>query len=384
MSLSVVWADELELALDKMIEVLLVLAVTLAAYRLFTNQNTAFVHLWFWRTIVAVGFALLLLAVITKAGSAGRAAVLGGGPNVFGRNMALLFIGATHLSETHSRGHYPFILLAACAALGVLLSGSRGALVAFLLAVLPLMILRRAKRQYIVGYLTVFAVVLLLITSTPVGDSARAMYEHRVRHLLLEKQYTSGRALLYTQALQFAAEHPIVGSGLNSFRAAYLLHPHNMFLEALCEGGLVALVLLILGLGFTAYALLSLKTYTAVLAASLILLFVHAQVSGDIYGYRGLFFFAVMILATSRVEDSLQNTRRAITVRGYTTSRARLIRRPRNFRNASPSRVPQLPTTPIISKTDENCLSSPILCHATYARRHTIIRNGPTDGGCWS
>ena len=195
---------------------------------------------YFWGGVLAIGGALATMALMSAVSSVGgeRLAVLGGGPNVFGRMMGYAALACLYFWR---RSGYTLVFLPAVsvAALLVVLSGSRGSLIALVVAVAGFVMLEvRSVRR-----LAALAVVVAMfswgvLSFTEVGQTAVRRYDERVQVLLLHDRYSAGRDYLYRSAYELGMSEPVWGAGLAAFPGLGLgPYPHNIFLEVFCEGG---------------------------------------------------------------------------------------------------------------------------------------------------
>ncbi len=306
--LSVAWAPDADLAARKAIDLLLMAFGVLALRRLVvvTGVHATTQELWTVFGVILGGFALLGLAAGLASGS-GRLAVLGGGPNVYGRNMGVLFVVCLGVL-LQGRSHRALAIAGVVAAgLLVLLTGSRGAMAGLLAGVVALLYVRRLEiSRTLLVFLLLGTVLALVAQFTELGQSAMASFEHRVTVLTFEQNYDSGRGRLRDAALALAQRHPITGGGLNAFKAGeFGVYPHNIGLEALSEGGLLGVLALLLALAFPLLSVIARLPGVDPTTAGLFMLhFTCAQTSGDFYDSRGVFLFAMLLglqVATPRL-----------------------------------------------------------------------------------
>jgi O-antigen ligase len=200
----------------------------------------------------------------------------------------------------------------------VLLTGSRGGFVAIAIALAAFVLLEVRSPQRLLPALAVAAAVLALTLGyTRVGRAARASYDERVRAMLLHERYTAGRSDLYRSGWQLAWTAPVVGGGLAAFPARGLgVYPHNLFLEAFCETGLVGVWLLALCLGSGVLSLVRREhPPDGATAAAFVLILVASQFSGDLYDSRALFALLVAAGAAPDVEAPAHRPLRILALR---------------------------------------------------------------------
>jgi O-antigen ligase len=293
---SLIWAPHPSLAVNKVTEIAIVLAGTVLFRRAFADAQSDVERRAFWFTVVAVGIALGSAGLLAGSLEAGRMATLGGGPNVFGRNMGLTFLGAIYVSRTRSR-KLVWYSIAALAALLLVLSGSRGVYVAAAVA-LPVLFWAEG-----IGVKTTIRALLIaigcwvLIAATPLGNLLRITYDTRVTQLTFQQRYTSGRESLFTRAIELGLSQPLTGAGVAAYRNLYDDYPHNIVLEAFSETGAIGVLLLACAVA-TGLRLIVLhrRVLDPSAVAAFAFLLATSQFSGDIFDSRGVFF--LLMLAT--------------------------------------------------------------------------------------
>ena len=304
MMVTSIWAPDLNLAAIKSYDLLFIAwscGLTIAALRL---CGVAATIEGFWWAILGLGIVLALAglyAALSGNLTKGRVSALGGGPNVFGRNMGLLTIAGLRFIVDRRRWMKGVsILVTPVAILLVLQSGSRGAMLALFVGVLVLLCVRRID-QRVFWSIVLVGLVGLAALVTRVGQLAASTFSRRFIRLLLVEGYTSNRIELIKDAVAAGIESPVGGLGLAGFAQldSFGTYPHNMFVEAFAEGGLLGLVLLLIpfvvylrrwargrGLGDPANA------------AGLCLLGVSSSISGDLFDARGVFLLLLMAVAS--------------------------------------------------------------------------------------
>lgn len=215
----------------------------------------------------------LLNPVATDVGQLARLSGAIGNPNDLAAAL-VLGVGASAGLAASSRSvpgrSAALVALGLCVA-GVLLTASRGGLVAMIAMVLGALALGRGRRVA----LSLVSVVLLLgaagyfLTTAPTGATER----------LIDPSGGTGRVDLWTVALRMVEDRPLQGVGTGSFAPSsihYLLEPgilsesqyiandpkvaHNMYLEVLAELGIpgaimfIGIVLFCLGCAASAVA----------------------------------------------------------------------------------------------------------------------------------
>lgn len=304
--LAVTWAPDIELARDQGVDLVLLFAVALSIYRLSLGGRVEQLAASLRVGLFVLLFGLMAVAMVGGLGG-GRIAVLGGGPNVFGRNMGLLCVLTLEralFAERGSEGPRRMLLgwvAIACLAAGlVALSGSRGGMISCFAAVTVLLLLGRARLgRRLTVLLAVVGLFMALLLFTPLGVQVIESFSSRVLNLLIGERYVSSRDRIYVIALEGGMEHPMIGHGIASFAASTPWpYAHNLVLDAWYETGAIGVLLLGLYLGRSARVLAGLGTRGRELwvAASMMIL-VGSQFSGGRYDARALLVFAALALA---------------------------------------------------------------------------------------
>ena len=308
--LSSLWSIQPQDASAKLIDALLVLVFILSFAQFSTHfQAKRFIPL-FGKYYLFILAALACWAVASidffweELGSAANRKVfaVGSGPNVFGRNMALLSAGLILLLNNSKKIWVPTILAGVPAAL-VLLSGSRGALLEFLAVLLGSMFFLR--RSFILRLAIPALLLVPLGLSTLKGyetsllEAALNIQNQRLVENTIQTFHDSSRIELWSEAYVLGMEHPIVGVGLGGYEYLHsegvtLHYPHNLVAESWSELGLVGLTLiLLLGGCFACAYLPRLRSTWGFISAGVITSGIFSMISGDLYDTRTLFCFSL-------------------------------------------------------------------------------------------
>jgi O-antigen ligase len=287
---------------------LVVVSVSILTYH---NADQNKINNGLWTGLIVVCF-VLGSAGIVGCGSEKRLAVLGGGPNIFGRNMALLSIGSIFAANTRGKYFFWLVVCSLCGALTVL-SGSRGALFSAILGLGTTFLLIRIKiykKILIFWFAAVFSTIILLVT--PIGHRTIEIFQSRIIHLTFEQKHTSGRSELYEQAIEIGKNNFYFGTGLGGYTSLTdHNYPHNIFLEAFTEGGVVGLFLLSISLGdFAISSWRKRKEINPFLMGAFVLFFMASQFSGSLFDSRSVFIFLLIASLSYKARPKLQDTQR--------------------------------------------------------------------------
>lgn len=256
-------------------------------------------RLWSW--FAAAGAVYLIAALAAGPDVQGRFAALGGGPNVFVRVMVVAALAVTYLAAV--RGATRLLWLLPAFAVGAVMSGSRGGLLAFAAVVLvggwPMlrrMNRRTARRLLLLTGASVVAALLVL--PRVLGADVLEGLQYRFVVLTFEQGYSSGRSAIWADAWEAFTRAPVFGVGLDGYyglfgRFSGYEYPHNILLAVLGEGGVVGVVLLglaIVAFGATARAGRS-QPVVLYCALAALYLALASMSSGDYYDSRLVWFF---------------------------------------------------------------------------------------------
>lgn len=272
-------------------------------------------RLWrhFWIFIVLISVVFALGGIVGSGIGQGRMAAFGGGPNVFVRIVGTGALISLYLAcrTVHFRWFVPIVLLASTA----VFSGSRGGMLALALTfAISAAIGYRWVRERRRGF--AFAIAVLATgfgAVTLFGDSIYDVIDTRFGEQLLDQGETAGRDGLYAAGLAIWSQSPIFGSGIGSFALLYgrgFSYTHNILLDALVDGGIVALLLILIPIFIATIRVLESRfDFDASVAyAVAVFYFVASQFSGNYYDSRFVWFFLGVACVTAlRSMDSGQS-----------------------------------------------------------------------------
>ncbi|QDS87042.1 O-Antigen ligase [Rosistilla ulvae] len=268
-----------------------------------------------WNAIVISSFLLVSMSlpqIISSASSltGARLAVLGGGPNIFGRYVCICIMACLFFK----RRRVARIMLIGILLVPLVLTGSRGALLGLCVACLvcsPALLRDWLKDRWLLPSMMVGCILLCLFFAfvTPgVLEYGVHKFEDRFVEATYRQGYASSRWELFSRAFELCLERPLIGHGLagwgNEMGQPY---PHNLFLEVGVEGGCIGLVLLsgfIINLGIVIGSCIRRGSIDWRFLSLAAIMFTSAQFSGDFFDSR-TFFAASLLLSVPRREASL-------------------------------------------------------------------------------
>jgi O-antigen ligase len=308
LAISTFWSAPEARLVDSILNIFFLFVFTLVAIAVASRLPTYQIDsLWIWLIVVAAVF--LALAIYSGPGAQGRYAAPGGGPNVFVRFMVMGALAALCRYQTAQRTRallpVPFF------AIGAILSGSRGgllaALIVLILAGVP--VFRRSGLKFVLVCsvaITMAAIGALMAVhqSTAIIRMIRERYVEQT----LNQRYTSDRERITAEAWNLFVSHPVIGSGLDGYYASQLVeerfeHPHNLVLATLAESGLLGGLLLMSAVISFLAATLKTRPLTNDALFALVIgiyLFFASMFSGDYYDSRMMWFFLCVAVIESR------------------------------------------------------------------------------------
>lgn len=293
--LTSLWAPNGGLAIAKATDIALI-AVACASVVCVVKKGlgpAVFREFWVWLFVLTGLIAVIALSVAISSGGA-ELRVLGGGPNVFGRMMGMLCVSSLYLISRRLRT--VFVVGVVVAVLLVVLSGSRGSLLALALAVVAFAIVDRLRiSTWLPLGLCALPIFTFLLFATEIGESATSRFQSRIVELTVQARHSAGREGIFSDAIDVGLEHPWFGAGLAAFKAQEGTYPHNLVLELFSEGGGTGVVMggLIVFLA-AGMACRHFCTLESAAVGGLVLILVASQVSGDFYDSRAFFVYVIM------------------------------------------------------------------------------------------
>lgn len=239
--------------------------------------------------LAGCGLALLLAGPMSLSTSGavnyqGRYALPALNPIFFGHFAASLAILGYWAARNRHEARLLGWVAIGVGLLGVILSGSRGPVVA-LAGALALAELARGGRMLVLAALAALPLGILILLDPLALDRwfGVATMSRMGSGLRLEDAAAVGRLVSFDGAWRQFAAHPLLGSALEETQTG--LYPHNLFLEALMTTGLMGASALTIALAGLAGAVIRLLRTPALgwIAALALQYGLAAQFSGSIY-----------------------------------------------------------------------------------------------------
>lgn len=221
-----------------------------------------------WLEVVMIIFTLSTIGTsISSLGSGDRVSIGGAtyqsasyiSAFAFGINLYYIFFGNNHsrfrFTKTKLYKFISYIFLIA-QIMGVFTSGGRGGMVLIIVYSIYILIssIRSKNRiklieKYILIILMSMLLFIILLPKLMSIDSFQSSINRVFSYITdsgIDMSKTSGRDIVYTDAIHLIKMSPILGYGFFGFYKVYGQYPHNLFLEVLLQGGLIYLFFVIL------------------------------------------------------------------------------------------------------------------------------------------
>jgi O-antigen ligase len=230
----------------ELVSLLLVIALMGLAYMIIRLDSKRAVNL-FLSLLFAAALIYSIAGIVNLqySESSGRFAFLWGGPNVYVRIVGAGAVIALYLWVTTKRKIWllsiPLLLFS------TVMSGSRGGIASFLIALLLAMVIivKRVRRLLLV--VAIIALLIVILVYMPFAASYKKFLQQRY-FLTFENfsaEYERSRGNLFSDAWQAFSSAPLMGIGLNATLEHGHLYSHNIFLTVAAEGGLLGLIFLV-------------------------------------------------------------------------------------------------------------------------------------------
>lgn len=306
-TLSAFYSPDLGVALQKLLDILVVFIVFMISCYLFKDFNNIKIFLVLF-ALVGMLYSLLVLSSI-GAGSDGRGTIGVGGPNVATR---IIFLGLMSIVIISFMKRRVYLLLASPFYLaGIVGVGSRGGMVAAIISIALLIVLAAFDAREFIGkkvatvklrhvFIFFLSVVFLFISYKVYFPLVQDIFRRRFINLLIERLHFAGRDELLGSSLYLIDGNEIFGIGLAGYRNV-MVHPHNLFLELLLDGGVFLVLAFLPTLLYMATLFSRLKGLALPIFVSCIYMLIVQMFSGDFYDFRYYFvYYAMLILWVKR------------------------------------------------------------------------------------
>lgn len=234
---------------------------------------------------------------------ASRGDILLSGPNVTTR--IIFFAVCSSLYQYNIKKENKYFLLSVFFLSSIVLVGSRGGLVGAIICLflisflkLPNILKKMSKVSIPIRKLSLIPMIIFIFFL--VYEPVQQVFNERIIGVTFNsgEVYTSGRDIIYGNAINLIKEKPLVGHGIDSFEnITGWVYPHNLLLEMMIEIGLAGALIFI---GFFIYSLICIFKFrkTLLFPFSIIPLYmiIVQMFSGEFYDFRYYFLWIIPLL----------------------------------------------------------------------------------------
>jgi O-antigen ligase len=289
-------------------------------------------YITFFKITYLISIVLAYLAIITSFinGSifTGRMSVLGGGPITFSRIMIFGLISALVLINVEKDKKYLFSnfgYLLNCLTLisAIALSGSRQSFLGMFLCIIIFIFIislkvdmKRKMKIFLISVISIMLLIMLIIL-LPNEFIINSTIYNRLLLFFDENKGSSVdvRTEMISYALSNFKNHIFRGYGIGSFQlfnSLSIMYPHNIFAEVAFEMGLLGLIPLVLTIVIPHLYLIRFMfikrksiikgklTIVSGVYTAFIFAIYTAQISGDIFDNRWIWFYAILLICLIR------------------------------------------------------------------------------------
>ncbi|WP_285765473.1 O-antigen ligase family protein [Peribacillus sp. SI8-4] len=302
-TISTLYAKSQILAFEKLISLFFLLVLTISILYIVKEMKPGIFLNYVTGFFVILGIVYAIPVVFSVLSGASRGDVNLSGPNVATRILFFAYCSSLYRYNLYEK--IPYLLLGIGFLASIVLIGSRGGLVAAIVTLAFLFAIKRVflpwnfKKNIKITYKQLLLFPLCLGVIFLVYEPVKRVFMGRVIGTTFanETVYTSGRDVLYAEAISMIKERPIFGNGLASFTASTgSVYPHNLLLEMILEVGLLGLAFFLIFLMFSISFIFKMKKTPLFILSGIPLYMIIAQMfSGEFYDFRYYFLWSVVL-----------------------------------------------------------------------------------------
>lgn len=270
----------------------------------------------FLMLVAATGAVYAVVGLATRQAGTDRIAILGGGPNMYARVVAIGVCATVFLLLRYSWPKLVFIAGVTVPLLGtaaLIFAGSRGGLISFAVGTVAVVVASTGRVRQLLIVVSSLALAAVILGPRLAGQDLQAYWQSRFVEATLQNGYLSGRDELFGLAYEVYSAQPIFGAGYGSF-GDYVgiprYWPHNLFMDLLVATGIVGLIVFLLVVATIAIPPLrsfrNPRSFAGPFLTLALVVFVGAQVSGGLFdGRLGWLFLTCAYLSTVKRETGI-------------------------------------------------------------------------------
>lgn len=192
---------------------------------------------------------------------------------------------------------------------------TRGAILIIGIAIV-LMLLSKAKKSTvpIIIVIAIVGLVFMLFWEELLTFVIEFLDEFGISIPLLDKTVTllaadnvgNGRSAIYIRALELFKSSPIIGHGIGKFESLYGAYVHDIFLEIMCEFGVIGLVVLLLFIFYVIKIIINERQNDETIFIIMIFSLTTSLITSGVYWTTFIFwYYCFLIINTSGVRKIL-------------------------------------------------------------------------------
>lgn len=306
------WTPDAQQSWGKYIALIFLNFLTISYYLIIDN----FRPIDFYRLIslffIIIGILYSVPVFISIILGSSRGDILLSGPNVTTR--IIFFATCSSLYQYNIKKENKYLLLSFFFLSSIILVGSRGGLVGaficlFLLLLLKLPSILKKVPKASISMRKLSLIPLLILIVFLVYEPVLQVFNERIIGVTFASGeiYTSGRDIIYENAINLIKKKPLAGYGIDSFEILTgWVYPHNLLLEMMVEIGLVGALIFI---GFFIFSIICIFKFrkTIIFPFSIIPLYmiIVQMFSGEFYDFRYFFLWIIPLLHYNLPDNEL-------------------------------------------------------------------------------
>ncbi len=287
--------------------VLLLLGTLFMAQSMRPSEFFNFTSIFF--IIIGAFYAMPVIASVLSGASRGDVNL--SGPNVTTRIFFFATCASFYRYSLNKNNLYLTAVLFFLAS--IILVGSRGGLVGAvftitLMLVIKILFARKVKVNNTLTFRKLLLIPLCITVIYFIYEPVKRVFMERFVGVTFDgdKVYTSGRDIIYFDAIEMIKEKPLFGHGIDSFTLSTgHVYPHNLLLEMMVEIGLIGALIFIVFLLYSILFIFKLKKSPLFILSGFPLYMIIVQMfSGEFYDFRYFFLWSIPFLCYGAVDKS--------------------------------------------------------------------------------
>lgn len=292
------------IAFGKFEQVLFIGILILSIVLVTTNMNKKDFFNLISSFFILIGLLYVIPVYLSVFSGADRGTTDLSGPNVTTR--ILFFASCSSFYRFFVNKKNLYFLIGIIFTFGIILVGSRGGLVgatlafSFLYLVSKLSKKWRMSRKITLNYKYIVISIMGIFVVYFIFEPVKRVFMNRIIGTTFNGNtvYTSGRDVIYTDAIKMILEKPFFGHGLNSFTAyTGYVYPHNLLLEMVIEVGLLGAIVFVVFVFYSFFVVFKAKNSTLFIYSGIPIYMIIVQMfSGEFFDFRYYFLWIIPLI----------------------------------------------------------------------------------------